>query len=221
MKSSVSTESPREKLQSEGVASLATAELVALVLGSGTAKHPIQELSRTVVEKLRDSSVNLADLRSIPGIGLAKACQLLAMVEFVERIRPSGFPVIDQLRKVVELVSELKTFQREHIVCLYLNTRLQLLLKETVAVGSVNQSVVSAKDIFSVIKYHPVSFIILVHNHPSGDPSPSAEDKVFTKRISDAGQILGIEVIDHVIVAERGHYSFKEHNLITHPQQFG
>jgi len=211
-------ERPREKLQKHGVSKLSTAELVAIVLGSGTTKHPIHELARDVAEKLRDTQITLETLCVVPGIGFAKACQLLAMIEFVERVRPHGFPVIDQLKKVTDLVGELKTFQREYVVCLYLNTRLQLLLKETVAVGSVNQSVVTARDVFSVIKYHPVSYIILVHNHPSGDPSPSEEDKIFTKRISEAGQILGIEVLDHVIVAERGHYSFKEHHLITHPQ---
>lgn len=209
---------PREKIRSIGVTQLSTPELVAVVLGSGTSSHPIGKLAEQVSDQLRESKPDLESLLSIPGIGMAKACQLLAMIEFVERVRPTGFPVIDTLHKVTELVGELKTFQREHIVCLYLNTRLQLLLKETVAVGSVNQSAVTAKDIFSVIKYHPVSYIILVHNHPSGDPAPSAEDKIFTQRISEASQILGIEVLDHVIIAERGHYSFKEHHLLSHPQ---
>jgi len=206
---------PREKITSVGVTQLTTPELVAVVLGSGTSTHPIGKLAERVAQQLRETKPDLKSLLSIPGIGMAKACQLLAMIEFVERVRPTGFPVIDQLQKVTELVGELKTLQREHIVCLYLNTRLQLLLKETVAVGSVNQSAVTARDIFSVIKYHPVSYLILVHNHPSGDPSPSAEDKVFTRRITEAGQILGIEVLDHVIIAERGHYSFKEHHLLT------
>jgi len=206
---------PRRENHFCWVTQLTTPELVAVVLGSGTSTHPIGKLAERVAQQLRETKPDLKSLLSIPGIGMAKACQLLAMIEFVERVRPTGFPVIDQLQKVTELVGELKTLQREHIVCLYLNTRLQLLLKETVAVGSVNQSAVTARDIFSVIKYHPVSYLILVHNHPSGDPSPSAEDKVFTRRITEAGQILGIEVLDHVIIAERGHYSFKEHHLLT------
>jgi DNA repair protein RadC len=187
-------------------------------LGSGISGTPLPQLAEHVAEKLREPHVTLKELTSMTGIGPAKACQLLAMIEFVERVRPSGFPVIDQLQKVLSLLGEMKTFQREHIVCLYLNTRLQLLLKETVAVGSVNQSSVTAKDIFSVIKYHPVSCIILAHNHPSGDPSPSLEDFTFTRKIEAACDVLGIELLDHVIVGERGYYSFKEKKKLTHHQ---
>ncbi len=205
---------PREKLQQLGAAQLTTAELIALVLGSGTAKLPIDRLAETVTEQLRNPSLSLESLQKIDGIGIAKACQLLAMLEFVERLRPSGSLVIDELQKVVNLVSELRTAQREHIICLYLNTRLQLLLKETVAIGSVNQSAITARDVFSVIKYHPISHLILVHNHPSGDPSPSPEDLTFTKQMVEAGRLLGIEVLDHVIVGATIHYSFKEHKRL-------
>lgn len=212
--------SPREKLCADGVARLTTTELVALVLGTGTARHPLEEIAAKVAEKLHQPHLTLESLQAIPGIGLAKACQLLSMIEFVERIRPTGFPALDELQKVLHMVGELRTIPREHIVCLYLNARLQLLLKETVAIGSVNQSAVTARDIFSVIKYHPVSYLILVHNHPSGDPSPSPEDLTFTTRMVEAGRLLGVEVLDHVIVAERGYYSFKEQGQITHLQRF-
>lgn len=205
---------PREKLIQFGVEQLNTSELVALILGSGTTGIPIEKLSQTVADHLRDPYVSFESLCKIRGIGVARACQLIAMLEFVERVRPRGFPVIDTLDAAISTVSELKTAQREHIVCLYLNTRLQLLLKETVAIGSVNQSVVTARDIFSVIKYHPVSFIIIAHNHPSGNPQPSPEDHAFTKTLSEAGKLLGVELLDHVIVAGKGHYSFKESNAL-------
>ncbi|MBW7955408.1 DNA repair protein RadC [Patescibacteria group bacterium] len=210
----MSTLAPREKLQLHGVSQLKTTELVALVLGTGTAQHSVTELANEVVERLQQHPLTLEKLTQVPGIGIAKACQLLAMIEFVERVRPIGFPVIDQLDKVTSLVPELRSAQREHIVVLYLNARLQLLLKETVAIGSVNQSIVSARDIFSVIKYHPVSSLILVHNHPSGVPLPSPEDFIFTQRIVQAAEVLGIEVLDHVIIAEKGCYSFKEHQQL-------
>lgn len=212
--SSVKHQLPREKLIQHGVEKLTTPELIALLLGNGIANLPVEQLAEKVSEELRNTQVNLTSLLKIRGIGIAKACQLLAMIEFVERLRPRGFPVIDQLSSVLGLVSELKTAQREHIVCLYLNTRLQLLLKETVAIGSVNQSVITARDVFSVIKYHPVSYIILVHNHPSGNPRPSPEDLQFTHTMVAAGKILGVEVLDHVIVGEAGHYSLKEHRQL-------
>jgi len=136
------------------------------------------------------------------------------MLEFVERLRPSGSLIIDELQKVLNLVSELRTTQREHIICLYLNSRLQLLLKETIAIGSVNQSAVTARDVFSVIKQHPISHLIFVHNHPSGDPTPSPEDLTFTKQMVEAGRLLGVSVLDHVIVGGTTHYSFKEHKRL-------
>ena len=211
----------REQLQQHGVASLTTTELISLVLGTGTRQHPVQQLAAAVCHQLRSPGISLDHLRQIPGVGVAKACQLLAMIEFVERLRPVGFPVIDELDKVLQHLSEIRFLQREHIVCLYLNTRMQLLLKETVAVGSVNQSAVRPRDIFAAIKYHPVSYLILAHNHPSGNPQPSTEDLSFTQQLVAAAQLLGIEILDHVIVAAHQHYSLTEHGQLPHPSGSG
>lgn len=203
---------PREKIQQYGIEKLDITELIAVILGHGTAKSGVQTISEHVVNALRHQQLSLESLRGIHGIGLAKACQLLAMVEFMERVRPVGYPVVDELQKVLDLVSELRSSQREHIVCLYLNTRLQLLLKETLAIGSVNQSAIAPRDVFAVIKHHPVSFLIFVHNHPSGNPTPSAEDLRFTQHMMHAAAILGIEVLDHVIVGGSEHYSLRQHH---------
>jgi DNA repair protein RadC len=206
---------PREKLQQQGVQKLSTTELVALILGNGTLKTPLYALAEKVSEELANPHVSLQTLQGIHGIGLAKACQLLAMVEFVERVRPVGYPVIDQLQKVLDLVGELRYAQREHIVCLYLNTRLQLILKETLAIGSVNQSAITARDVFSVIKHHPISSLIFIHNHPSGNPEPSREDFQFTEQMTRAAELLGLEILDHVIIAATKHYSMKEHKVLA------
>jgi len=207
-------EGPREKLAQFGVHALTSSELMALVIGTGTAKTPVERLAELVVSELRNPKLSLERLQHLDGIGFARACQLIAMKEFVERNRPPGFTVIDELDKVLDQVSDLRTAQREHLVCLYLDIRLQLIMKETVAIGSVNQSVISPKDIFSVIKQHPISYLILVHNHPSGNPAPSTADLQFTQQIGQGGKLLGVEVLDHVIVAAHQHYSLKQHHQL-------
>jgi DNA repair protein RadC len=201
---------PREKIQSQGVEKLSTSELLSVILGSGSKKIPVHLLAEKIAQIIFDKKIlTLKDLLSVKGIGLAKASQILAAVELVERLRPIGFPIIDSVDSVVNQVSELRHANREHIVSLYLNTRMQLLLKETLAVGSVNQSIIAPRDIFSVIKYHPVSYVILVHNHPSGNPTPSPEDIRFTAIVQTAGRLLGVELLDHVIVAKENHHSCK------------
>jgi DNA repair protein RadC len=206
---------PREKIQFQGIETLTTAELLSVILGSGSKQVHVEVLARKIADKLINSKEpSLSDLKSIKGIGIAKGCQILAAIELVERLRPSGYLIIDSLQKVLHQVGELRYAQREQIVCLYLNARMQLILKETLAVGSVNQSILSPRDVFAVIKHHPISYVILAHNHPSGDPSPSVDDLKFTQLIYQGGKILGVELIDHIIIAHEQHYSYKEQGVL-------
>ncbi len=202
---------PREKITQLGIQALNTEELLHAILGSGNKHQTVQNLAKVITLKIQSQKkLELRDLLKVKGVGQAKACQILAAVELVERIRPMGFPVLNSLQKVLLQLHELRDLPREQIVCLYLNTRMQLLIKETLAIGSVNQSVIAPRDIFSVIKYHPVSYLILAHNHPSGVASPSSEDIIFTASIQEAGHLLGVELLDHVIIAKEEHYSFRE-----------
>jgi DNA repair protein RadC len=206
---------PREKIQEHGVQTLTTPELISVIITSGGEKNPVAKLSAAIADKLyQTKKLGLYDLLEIKGIGVAKACQILAAIELVERLRPGGHPTVDSLKKTFTFVSEIRYADREHIVCLYLDGRMQLVLKETLAIGSVNQSAISPRDIFAVIKQLPVVYLILVHNHPSGNPLPSPQDLEFTKRIFDAGKILGVELADHIIVAKEQHYSWKEQHLL-------
>jgi DNA repair protein RadC len=202
---------PREKITEGGIEGLTTAELLSVILGSGIKNVPVHVLAKRIFEKLTQrKSIKLSDLTSIKGVGRAKGCQILAAIELVERFRPIGYPMIDCLDKVLMHVNEIRYANRETIICLYLNARMQLVLKETLSIGSVNQSVLQPRDIFSVIKYHPVSYLILAHNHPSGDPTPSGEDQRFTHVIQEAGHLLGLDLLDHVIVAKDQHTSCRE-----------
>lgn len=203
---------PRERLAEHGVECLQTSELLTILLGSGSSRIPVQQLAKKI-EKLfeEQKKVELKDLMEVKGIGLAKACQIVSAIELVERISPR-FPdeILNSLDKVLQVLSELRFLQREQVVGLYLDARLKLIHKEVLSIGSVNQNVIAPRDVFSPIKHLPVVFIILSHNHPSGEVSPSQDDIEFTRNMQDAGKILGVELIDHVIIAKHLHYSFKQ-----------
>ncbi len=206
---------PREKIMHRGVETLSLEELFTVILGSGSTKLPVEHLAKKISQTFLDlNKVELSDLLSIKGVGLAKASQILAAIELVERLRPSGSPIMDSVQQVLTQVGELRYADREQLLCLYLNARMQLILREILAIGNMNQIGIVPRDIFTTIKHHPIHFIILAHNHPTGVAIPSEEDKKFTQRIAEAGQILGIELLDHLIVARSEHFSFKEQKLM-------
>ncbi len=206
---------PREKMYSFGPEMLTTTELLSVILGSGVHNVPVHVLAKRIEYKLSEQKhIRLQELIQVKGIGLAKACQILAAIELVERLRPVGYPVIDSVDKVLVQVSDLRYASREHIACLYLNARLQLVLKETLSVGNLNQALLSPREIFSPMKQHPILYIILAHNHPSGDTTPSESDQAFTQQVMQAGELLGIHVLDHVVVGHHQHFSFKEKGLM-------
>ena len=203
---------PREKLEAQGPLALQTEELLSIILCSGSRDAPVKLLAQRIQQLLsRDKTITFAELKKIHGIGSTKAAQVLALLELVERFRPRGYPVIDSLQKVLSLLGDIRYADREHVVAMYLNTRLQLMLKETLAVGGLNQTIVSPRDILGAIKHHPVAFIILAHNHPSGEPQASPEDLALTLRLQKSCELIGVELLDHVIVAHEKHYSCKEH----------
>src|SRR5260221_5391288 len=146
---------PREKMQLRGPELLTTPELLSVILGTGSQHIPVHALAKKIADKLsQNSKITLTQLQEIKGIGLAKACQILAAIELVERLRPQGAPVLDNLQKVLTHLGELRYAAREQILCLYLNARLQLILKETLAIGTLNQAIIQPRDVFAVIKYH-------------------------------------------------------------------
>jgi|SRR5579859_7141456 len=205
---------PREKIRELGVQRLTTQELLSVILGSGMKNIPVEILAKRITQKLQlEKSLALNDLQKIKGIGLAKASQILAAIELVERLRPSNqpeFPILDSLKKVLNQLAELRYAQREQLLCLYLNARMQLVFKETLAMGSASRVLIGPSDIFAVIKQKPISFLVLAHNHPTGVLLPSQEDISFTHRIAQAGQLLGVELLDHIIIGKEEHYSLHE-----------
>lgn len=209
---------PREKLQELGISNLTDTELVSLILGSGTKQFPVSKVAQIILKRFNLpalATINSSDLLLLNGIGLAQASRLLACIEFGKRLftKPAA-TIISNSSNVLEQAVSIQSHQREHLIALYLNARQELLSKDVVSIGGLNYTHINPRDIFTKAVILPAAYIILVHNHPSGNPKPSQDDLEVTERIEAAGQLLGIAIIDHVIVSTHGYYSFKEEGLL-------
>lgn len=206
---------PREKLLQKGSEALSDLELIAVMLGKGLPNHDVLSVAASIVRKFPGRSILDADvesLKAVPGVGEVKAAQLIAMCEYARRLFEVNdeVHVLDSIDAVLSEIKDLRKRRQEHFVVLAVSARRHLLDRRTVAMGATNMQVVEPREVFfSAIQSNAVG-IILVHNHPSGDPSPSQSDLDLTNRLIAAGEMMGVHVLDHVIVALIGHYSFRE-----------
>jgi len=214
------TERPREKLISKGPQNLKDEELLAILLGTGVEGKNVIEAAKQILNKYskkRLLKLTYNDLSKIKGIGPAKACTILAAAELVKRALKIGeetLPVIRSTKDVIAQVGYLRNKLREHLVATYLNARNEMLFRKHIFIGTLDANIAHPREIFSEALRQNAAAIILVHNHPSGDPEPSKADLEITKRILEAGKIMGIDVLDHVIITKNKVFSFKENKLI-------
>jgi len=218
MKSIEPHDRPREKLERLGAGSLGDNELLALVLGHGAAKNGALDLANDVLTAagglhgLARASVD--ELRRIPGIGAARASQLLAAVEAGRRTLVRSRrerPQIMEPRNAAELlIPQFGSKRVEHFGVLLLDTKHRVIRTSVVSVGSLDASVVHPREVFREATMVGAAAMVLFHNHPSGDPTPSHDDVALTERLMRAGELMGIYVIDHVIVAESRYHSMRE-----------
>jgi DNA repair protein RadC len=208
------TSRPREKLLSQHPSSLTTDELVAVVLGTGTKQKDVLTLAKETSPIFHaDTSADaLVKLQTMPGLGTAKRLVLLACVELGRRLYKPPSRQITRPEHAVAAAEEIRSAKREHIIGLYLSSRHELVRKETLAVGSLNQANLHPRDVFVISRDTPCAFVILVHNHPSEKLDPSEEDLAFTRRVILAGQIIGIPLLDHIVVTKFDFLSIKETN---------
>ena len=203
---------PREKLKSKGPAALKNHELIAVLLGSGTKEQDVIKLSKSVEKMLQSDFENLAleKLTAIHGLGPAKAMQILAAIELSRRY------LIRQNIKIVcaeDVWHHLRSYtdkKQEYFLTITLDGAGHIIETRVVTIGTLNQTLVHPREIFAGAVTDRAAGIVIAHNHPSGQCFPSAEDRRITHRIKEASQIMGIELIDHVIVAKEGWYSFVE-----------
>lgn len=199
---------PREKLRDRGVGTLTDTDLVAVILATGIVGRPVKKVASSIIRKISsrvDTERGLEDWKEfagIEGVGMARAMQIICALELGRRVY-GGIGkkrVIRSRSDVISMFSYLGTKKQEHVVVVGLNARNELLGRKTVAIGTLNKSLIEPRDIFSWALGVNAAGIILVHNHPSGDKRESRADKVFTERIREASALMGMELIDHVIV---------------------
>lgn len=212
---------PREKLIKSGPGFLKDHELLAILLGTGTKGKNVLEVAQDILlnfPKKKLLGLNFDQFKKINGIGPAKATQILAAFEFAKRVlevdSSNTLPIIQTTKDIIAQVSYLREHKKENFVVLYLNSRYELLAKETISVGTLNASLVHPREVFGPVAQYFASQVILAHNHPSGNSEPSEDDLDLTKRMVESGKILGIEVFDHVIISNSNSFSFKDKKLI-------
>lgn len=206
------SERPREKLLAKGSTALSEGELLAILLGNGTAKQNALQLANAILKKFTLSTLSghASDLKKIPGVGKTKLSRILAAVELGERLfaKKSLKNTIQSTEDILREVEDIAGKKQEHLRVLYLNARHELIQKEIIAIGNVNVLGIEMKEVFSPALLTPCVSIVVIHNHPSGDPTPSDADIQFTHKLHEAGKLLGIVLFDHVIVSTSSYFSF-------------
>ena len=227
MKELPEEERPYERMTRYGASALSDAELLAILLRNGRAGESALELSRRLLRECTPRegagalsvlfALSVQELTRFPGIGRVKALQLTAAAEIARRlsIRTAGSASVissasDLAQKYIPLMRDM---QKEAIYGIWLDNRLRILGETQLSVGSVNQALLSTREIFLEAVKHKAVHFILIHNHPSGDPQPSTEDILLTRRVEEAGRMIGIPVLDHIIIGDGTYVSMKERGL--------
>lgn len=211
---------PREKLKQRGVSSLTDSELLALILRTGSKGEDVLKVSRELMSKFnlkRLSRLPLKVLQNTHGIGEVKAGQIIACFELGRRLNKfkERTTEVKSARDVARLFSdEMRTLSKEHLRIVLLNTKRKIIHVEDLFIGSLNESVIHPREIFEAALNEHAAAIILVHNHPSGDPTPSSADISVTQQLVSAGALLGIPVLDHIIIGDKRYTSMREEHLI-------
>ena len=217
------SERPREKMMQTGAAGLSNTELIAIIISNGTRDLSALEVSSEILSMEKDGLRGLVNCQpeefmSIKGVGEALACRLCAAIELGRRI---AFCVSEPKRKMDRpdaaaevFMKDLRDLQKEKICLAMLNAKGEIMAKEEVASGGISSACVSPREVFSNAVRKGAYSVVLAHNHPSGDPSPSSEDISITKRIARAGEVLGIKLEDHIIIGDGRYISLREMGII-------
>ena len=214
---------PREKLSGQGRRALTDAELIAILIGSGSRDESAVELSKRILHHY-DNDLNklgkagISELSQFKGIGEAKAISIIAALEIGRRRGDTEIKVLDEVKSSRDgyniMRRHLMDLNHEEFWIMLIGRSSKVLAKELVSKGGLSGTVADPKIIFHMALQHQASALIMVHNHPSGNLKPSREDLVLTKKIADAGRMLDINVLDHLIITDSGYFSFGDEGLL-------
>lgn len=212
-------EKPRERAMEKGIESLSDSELVAVLLRTGTKGKHVIDAAEEILKKfdssfVRMKSASLEDLRDVScGIGNAKALTIKAALEIGHRMWKESLKekkFFKSAGDVYDFCKDMTLMTVEYVRVIVVNSQLGAIAVKDVTIGTANSSLIHPREIFGIAVKYPSSGVIIVHNHPSGNPKPSKEDEDATYRIKEAGEILGIKLLDHIVVASEGFYSFSQ-----------
>ncbi len=207
---------PREKLKKKGVKALSDFELLEVIIGSGVPGADVGSIAKEILKKFKNNfdSLSLSDLELIKGINLAKASQIMAAVEIAKRYLTKDNVKILKSADVLPFVQEYRNKKQEYFICLSLNGANNVMQNRVISVGILTKSLIHPREVFADAITDRAAGVIFVHNHPSGDIEPSEDDLEITRRLVEAGKILGIMVLDHIIITQKSYFSFKDNNLL-------
>jgi len=211
-------ERPREKLIQYGPDRLSNSELLAIILRSGKKGENVIDLANKILKKFKAEnipSLSFYELKTFPGLGSAKACEIVACFELGKRLLKGKVTGIYlKSEDIWKELKDIRDHKKEHFVIFFLDSRNQEIKREIISVGTLNTNLVHPREVFEPAVKHLASQIIVAHNHPSGKAEPSEEDLLINKRLIEAGKIMGIDIVDHVIVTNDLYFSFKDKGLI-------
>lgn len=214
-------ERPRERLLKYGPEALSNAELLAIILRTGTQKENIINLCSRIFSEYnlkQLSQANVSKLMEIHGIGTAKAAQIAAVFELARKLEGFTDEPKRKIRSPADVYSilypKMREQKREKLVALLLDTKNQVLREEVISIGSLNANIVHPREVFKAALLESCASVILSHNHPSGDPTPSREDIAVTEKLVEGGKLLGIDVLDHVVIGDGRYVSLKDEGYV-------
>ena len=207
---------PREKLKEKGVQALSDTELIAIILGSGIKGQDVRAIASKIAKLIVDTKgkLSLELLLTVEGIGIAKASQILAGFELARRYIVKESIKIKDAKDVLPLLNDIADKKQEYFVCISLNGTNEVIEKRIVTVGLLDKTQVHPREVFADVITDRAAAVIFAHNHPSGELKPSNSDLKIHEQLTEAGKIMGINVLDQIIISKKGYYSFQEEGLI-------